>query len=59
MKAYSPIDKGLMAFAIERQSIYDEARYDWAEEIGRPVPKRRKQVKPPPGSLELEDEELG
>lgn len=48
-----------MAFAVERQSIYDDARYDWAEEIGRPVPKRRKQVKPPPGSLELKDEELG
>jgi len=48
-----------MAFAVEQQSIYDELRADWADEIGRPIPKRRKKVKPPPGSLELEDEELG
>ena len=48
-----------MAFAIERQAIYEESVADWADEIGRPIPKRRKKVKPPPGSLELEDEELG
>lgn len=48
-----------MAFAVERQITYYESRADWAEAIGRPLPKRRKQVKPPPGSLELKDEELG
>ena len=49
----------LVTLAHKLQSDYEEMRAEWAESIGRPYPKRRKKVKPPPGSIELQDDELG
>ena len=49
----------LVTLANKLQSDYEEMRAEWAESIGRPYPKRRKKVKPPPGSIELQDDELG
>jgi hypothetical protein len=41
------------------QEAYEAKRRDWAEAIGRPLSKRRKKVKPPPGELPIIDSELG
>jgi len=49
----------LVSLAHKLQSDYEELRAEWAESIGRPYPKRRKKIKPPPGSIELQDDELG
>lgn len=59
MLGYTPTEKGLMAHASELQDAYEDIRADWAESIGRPYPKRRRKIKPPPGSVDLIDEELG
>ena len=49
----------LVNLAHKLQSDYEEMRAEWAESIGRSYPKRRKKIKPPPGSIELQDDELG
>ena len=41
------------------QEAYEAKRRAWAEEIGNPLPKRRKKVKPPPGEIPMTDSELG
>lgn len=42
------------------QLAYVERRRAWAEEIGRPYPKRRKvEDRPEPAVIDLEDDELG
>ena len=38
------------------QRAYHRQRADWAEETGRPFPKRRKKARPPPATMDAEPE---
>lgn len=45
--------------AAERQAAYRELRRAWAEEIGRPIPKRkRKGTHPDPGTIDAAADEV-
>lgn len=41
------------------QEAYEAKRAAWADAIGRPLPKRRRKIKPPPGALPIVDDEQG
>ena len=52
-------DADFMQMAAERQAAYRETRKAWAEEIGRPIPKRKRRFQhPEPGVIDAAADEV-